>query len=265
VGSVCLLKKDRPFLAGAFIAYATLLRLFPGLVLAGPVCALIDTWRRERRLDRRLMRYFAGGIAATFVLVAASLALSGGVDTWRDFARNAAKHAATPLTNHMGLPMVLAFRPGTTASYLHTASRDPWEAYKAARIKSLREAQPLFVLGCVVFLAMLYYAVANARAEPWLAAALGTGMIAVGAELTCYYYCFFAAVLLSMHRRLEAGVLVMSLVVGWLVVDRLSTSRFDDEKYVMMSVLALAVYAAILLRFAGVLKSWTPKMEGAGA
>jgi hypothetical protein len=264
VGSICLLKKDKPFLAGAFIAYATLLRLFPGLAIAGPVCALAEIWRRERRLDARLTRYFAGGIAASVVLVAASSAISGGVETWEEFARNAGKHSATPLTNHMGLPTVLAFRPGTTASHLNDiASADPWGAWKSARIANLREARPAFVLACALFLAMLYFAVAHAGAEPWIAASLGVGMIAVGAELTCYYYCFFAGVLLAMHRRATAGILVMALSAGWLVIDRVSTSPWDDEKYVAMSVLALAVYAVILLSFAGVLRSWTPALEDA--
>ena len=262
VGSVCLLKKDKPFLAGAFIAYATLLRLFPGLAIAGPLCAVIEIYRREKRLDRRWLRYLAGGLAASAVLVAASLAFSGGVDTWRDFARNAAKHAATPLTNHMGLPTLLSFRPGTTADHLvKTVRRDPWESWKQARLEGFREVKPLFVALCAVFLAMLYFGVKGAGGEPWIAAALGIGMIAVGAELTSYYYCFFAGVLLAMHRRIETGILVMLLAVGWLVIERLSTSRWEDEKFVAMSALALFVYAVILLRFAGVLRSWTPAQQ----
>jgi hypothetical protein len=263
VGSVCLLKKDKPFLAGAFIAYATLLRLFPGLAIAGPVCALIEIYRREKRLDPRLMRYFAGGIVATGVLVAASLPISGGVETWEDFARNSAKHAATPLTNHMGLPTVLSYRPDTTPEYLFrtNALGDPWEAWKEARIEAFGEAKPAFVLLFGAFLVMLYFAVAGAAAEPWIAASLGIGMIAVGAELTCYYYCFFVGVLLAMQRRLDTGILVMLLSVGWLLIDRASTSRWDDGKYVAMSVLALAVYAVILLRFAGVLRSWSPALQ----
>jgi hypothetical protein len=86
-------------------------------------------------------------------------------------------------------------------------------------------------------------------------------MIAVGAELTSYYYCFFVGVLLAMHRRPETGILVLLLSVAWLLIDRASTSRWDDAKYVAMSALAVCVYAVILLRFAGVLRSWSPALQ----
>ncbi len=38
-------------------------------------------------------------------------------------------------------------------------------------------------------------------AEPWVACALGAMMIAVGVELTCYYYSFLFAVALLYHKR----------------------------------------------------------------
>jgi hypothetical protein len=263
VGSVCLLKKDKPFLAGAFIAYATLLRLFPAVAIAGPVCLLIEIYRREKRLDRRLLRYFAGGIAATAVLVSLSLATPGSVETWRDFARNTQKHASTAYTNHMGLPFVLGFRPATTGKYMYKAtSSEPWNEWKDKRAESFRQLKPLFVVLCGVFLVMLYFAVAGAAAEPWIAASLGMGMIAVGTDLSCYYYGFFVGVVLAMHRRMEAGIFMMLLSLGWQIVDRASKSPFDDEKYVAMSVLALVAYAVILLRFAGVLRPWTPALPG---
>jgi hypothetical protein len=82
----------------------------------------------------------------------------------------------------------------------------------------------------------------------------------VGAELTCYYYVFFVGVLLAMARRTEVGILVMALALGWLAFERATTSQWHDGTFVAMSALALVVYAVILLRFAGVLRVWTPQM-----
>ncbi len=47
VAVVCLLKKGKPFLAGMALAYATLLRLFPGLMLLGPLLAGFEYARRK--------------------------------------------------------------------------------------------------------------------------------------------------------------------------------------------------------------------------
>ncbi|APV51289.1 hypothetical protein BWI17_17315 [Betaproteobacteria bacterium GR16-43] len=248
VGSICLLKKDRPFLAGGFIAYATLLRLFPGLAILGPMLALIAIYRRDRRLDRGLLRYFAGGIAATVVLVGASVAVSGP-ESWRDFARNTEKHLGTALTNNMGLPALLAYRPDTTVAQLTETSRlDPIKAWRAAHAEGLREARPVFIALCIAFAVLLYLAVVKAGAEPWIAASLGIGMLAVGVELTCYYYCFFVGLVLAMYQRPGVGILILLMNAGWLLMERYS--HWGDEKFVAMSALAVAVYALILLRFA---------------
>lgn len=259
VGSICLLKKDRPFVAGAFIAYATLLRLFPGLAIAGPVCAFIELYRRNKKLDPALLRYFAGGIAATVVLVLISFALSGGPKSWADFARNSQKHASTPLTNHMGLRTVMSYRPSTTgAVLLQRNATDPWGVWKQARLEKFDQAKPLFALVCVGFLVLLYFAVSGGGAEPWLAAALGTGMIAVGAELTCYYYCFFVGVVIAFYRRMEVGILISLLSAIWLFIDRApfpAMSQWDDEQYVAMSVFSIVTYALILWGFT----KWGPK------
>jgi hypothetical protein len=252
VGSICLLKKDKPFLAGAFIAYATLLRLFPGLVILGPVCAFVEAYRREKRLDARLLRYFAGGIAATVVLVASSAALFGGPQSWIELARNSAKHAATPLTNHMGLRTVASYHPETTGAQLEQRNAvDPWAKWKEARLANFEHRKPYFYAACLLYLALLYAAIARSGAQPWLAAALATGMIAVGAELTAYYYAFFLGLILAFGKRMEAAILLLVLNLAWMLGERVlaALGRPTDERHVAMSVMALVVYAVILWRF----------------
>lgn len=269
VGSVCLLKKGKGFLAGSFIAYATLLRLFPGLAIAGPVCAFIELYRRNKKFDPQLLRYFAGGIAATVVLVLISFALSGGPQSWATFARNSSKHAATPLTNHMGLRTVMSYRPSTTGLHLvQKGATDPWAVWKQARLEKWDDSKPVFALVCALFLVLLYFAVAGGGAEPWLGAALGFGMIAVGAELTCYYYCFFVGLVLAFHKRMEVGILILLMSAGWLFIERApfpAMSQWDDEQYVAMSVFSLVVYAVILWGFSkwGVKYALLPEPEPA--
>ena len=131
VGSVCLVKKEKPLLGGMFLGYAALLRVFPAFCLIGPALVVGQQllgepsperpWWKPKpfanvrelvaRIDRRYLRFFAG-LAIVFVtLVPISLVMSNGVASHVDFYKNSQKHNKTPLTNYMGLKTVLIYRP----------------------------------------------------------------------------------------------------------------------------------------------------------
>ena len=72
IASICLLKKERPVLAGAAFAYTTLLRLFPGLVALGPALAAFEYYRVHRKLDLQFVKFVASGAVTSVLLVLAS-------------------------------------------------------------------------------------------------------------------------------------------------------------------------------------------------
>jgi hypothetical protein len=266
--SVALLKKSRPALAGAAVAYATLLRLFPGLLLAGPFLLLLARRRSTGAWDRELLRFGLGGVVATVLLVGASLALPGGVDNWVTFARNTQKHAATPLTNHMGLRTVVSYRPSTIGAALADGKQaDPWAAWKQARLDGFAAARPVFHALLLLALWLLYRAVAPDGTEAWLAAALGTGFICFGAELTSYYYCFLSVFAVAVAKRREVALLLLLACVAWCVIDWAPfgwMSTWEDEKKVAMSVVALLVVALGWFGFTRAGGKWALLPEPAG-
>src|SRR5204863_2858316 len=69
VAAVCCLKKQRPMLGGIALGYATLLRVFPGVLFLGPLCVI--AWRlvRRRRLEPTFSRLLAGGVLAMVVAI----------------------------------------------------------------------------------------------------------------------------------------------------------------------------------------------------
>lgn len=261
VAGVCLLKKGRPLLAGLAFAYATSLRIFPGFVLVGPLLAAIEHFRRERRVDPRYARFLGGAAVGLVLLVGTSYVLTGGADTFRRFYVNTAKHAATPLTNHMGLRTVVSYRPDRVGPRLWNGKAvDPWGAWKAGRLQSFREARWVFAAGVVAFLALLYFALRGALEprsgepplEPWMAAALSAPLIAVGTELTCYYYAFVVAIALLHERRCEVGLLLLGYCAITQFIARAPLpwmSRWLDEQYTAMSVAALAAFGAVMWLF----------------
>lgn len=72
VASICLLKKDKPVLAGSAFAYTTLLRLFPGLVALGPALAAFEYYRVHRAFDRGFAKYLVSGVVSSVVLIGLS-------------------------------------------------------------------------------------------------------------------------------------------------------------------------------------------------
>lgn len=265
VAVVCLLKKEKFALAGAALAYSTLLRLFPGLLLVGPLAAGVELWRLrakndagqprpwKERIDPRFAKFLAGGALATALLVGASFAFVGGVETWTRFVQNTSKHAATPLTNHMGLRTVLSYRPADIGALTRNGTLiDAWSVWKEKRLENWQQLKPLFwltMLGCVV---AIYFAVRGTRGDLWVASALGAGMIAFASELTCYYYCFLMAMAPLHEKRREAGMMLIGLAaatqfIAWQPFKGMS--GWLDEQYTAMSVLTLAAIAGIWWMF----------------
>ncbi len=71
--AMCLLKKDRPILAGICAAVAACSRAFPVFFLLGPLVVLVSRLARDRKLDPALARFFlaCGATAAVAVSYAA--------------------------------------------------------------------------------------------------------------------------------------------------------------------------------------------------
>lgn len=293
VASVALLKKDRPLLAGFALGYATLLRVFPGFVGVGPVLAasimVVRTVRarmkpavapaegadasssppppapvgfmpalREALLASALrpyLRYFLGAALAVAVLVPVSIVVAGGSGAYKAFVQNTVKHKETPLTNYMGLRTVTAYRPSEAGRFLRTDKlTDPWKRWKDARLAGYKQARPLhyaIVLGFLVLIGLAVYRFPT----PWMAAAFGSMFIAVGVELTCYYYAFIIIPAMLWEKRRDVGWALLALTAlseivsfgneiglkwlpGWL-----------DEQYTLISAATLVAFGLVLWWF----------------
>ncbi len=219
VASVCLAKKERYFYSGMCLAYSTLLRIFPVFMFVAPVLAAGYHLVKHRRLEPRFMRFFMGAALAVAILLPVSVVTSGGADAYPAFIHNTLKHQGTPLTNYMGLRTVVDYRPSEVGRLVRNDQLvDPWSPWKQARLKSFREAKPLYfgVLACYLVLMGL----AVRKSDPWEAIALSTTFIAFGVELTCYYYAFVIVVGLLYAKNEAAGrwlliVTALTQFIGW--------------------------------------------------
>jgi hypothetical protein len=248
---VCLVKRGWPAAGGAALTYATLLRIFPGLIIAGLVLkAGITMWRRRAfRLTPEHRAFAIGSVVAGVALIATSVvvvghSVSGGVDAWEGFVANSRKHLATPLTNNMGLKTIMSFEPKSRAAVLGAFWIDkPWDTWNAARRRVFEERKPAYWALVAAFVALLAFAVE--RQDDWVALVLGTALIPVATELTCYYYAILAIFGLLWRKFPLSGALLCGLAAASSIVPALWSS--DDDVYAVLSALTLAYVIAVTI------------------
>jgi hypothetical protein len=268
--SVCLAKKQRHFSAGMCLAYSTLLRIFPLFLFVAPVLAMGYHYFKHRQLERRFLRFFMGAAVAVALLLPISIVTAGGINAYPAFVHNTLKHQSTPLTNYMGLRTVVNYRPSEVGRLMvNDRLVDPWSRWKDARIKSFREARPLYFGIVICYLVIMGLAVR--KSDPWEAIALSTTFIFFGVELTNYYYSFLIVVGLLYAKREAAGRWLLAAAaatqfVGWAPIQGIpgwlgailpasirnapALKNFGmptglDEQYTWMSVAVLIAFAMI--------------------
>ena len=93
---------------------------------------------------------------------------------------------------------------------------------------------------------------------------MGSMMIAVGIELTCYYYSFLFATTFLYSKRKEAGAILLGVTAATGFIDWAPTkylpstgplanfriSQWLDEQYMLMSVVTLVGFVWIMYLFA---------------
>jgi len=178
-------------------------------------------------------------------------AATGGAGAYRAFLANTRKHQATPLTNHMGLRTVVAYRPSEVGRHLIAESgTDPWLRWKEARLAAWHRTWPVAALLAAAALFLLGRA-ALRRPEPWIAAALGTLWIAFAVELTSYYYAFLIVPALLWTEKKAAGIalLILAAFSQWVSLGP-GMPTWRDEQYTLISLATLLVFGGMLASFA---------------
>jgi len=248
VMALCALRRGRPATAGALLAVATLLRVFPIFVAAAlGVKALVGMFQaRHVRLSPDHRRLLAGALVAGGALFAFSLASGGGARAWSEFIADSQAHLATPLRNYVGLATVVSYDPSaSSAKTLDQAQDDPYAAWKDARRRAAAERRWIFLALLAGYLALL--ARAAAHAEDWVVGVLGLGLVTIAAELTCYYSAGLLAFGLLWPRRPSIGIALCGLsAAGWWIAG---SGRGWDEAFTGISLASVLfiVWATLLL------------------
>ncbi len=236
VVGVCCLKKRRDASAGALLAFATLMRIFP-VVFAVPIVlkGLALAWR-HRTLPRRQAVFLGSFLATAAVLFALTGLLPRGYGHWGEFREQMELHVANISPNVVGLTEVLAYRGGD-----EQVSRDEFLALKARR-QRIHTAQLLFV-----FLPALAAAAWLARRRTDVGAVtLALPLLLLSVSLGAYYQVFL--VLLVLWQRDSPHNLALIFAVE---AASHGLMLFEDREallFIYRSVLLLVLYLGLFSR-----------------
>jgi hypothetical protein len=244
--SGCLVRKRYFALGGAAFAYSTLLRVFPGVLIAGWLVVAATYFWKHKRIAPHHARVALGGIAATAILVPLSIAFTGA-SAYPEFYRHIQVHNHTPLTNNMGLATVLAQGyEGRMEVVRDEKLLDPFSKWKEMRLARLKSFRPLHIV-LLLGLGIAFVKVVSRVKSLWIAQALSLAIVVCVVEVTCYYYSMFilAAFLSRLRRGVEQWVLAVAGISNLLVVNRY-LSYFYDLRYTWQSIL-FCVFAVSLI------------------
>jgi hypothetical protein len=188
VAAFAALAKGRHATAGALLALAAMLRIFPAFFAAALLAKAFGDALMNGGIERRYLRFFAA-FAITAALIFGATVAAFGTGAWGDFNRNMAEHRKTVSPNMVGLTGLLAYRDSPPLVTL-----DELRAIRERRERIYR-AQLMTVFALTVLVC--------AAAAPFLddiaAAALGAPLVFAGLNLASYYYALLVVLVLA-HR-----------------------------------------------------------------
>lgn len=254
--SVCLLKKKHPMLSAAAIVYAALLRIFPGILVVGWLGVVGWQLYKHHRLTKQQLQMLAGGVLCAAVLIPASIKVCG-VDSYKEFYTHTLKvHDQTPLTNHMGLRVLIAQKlpfelPSLGLGIGPDSGRmkytednklsDAFSKWKQMRNDRYAKFKIVgYALSALTLVFFLY--VARRMKNMWLALCAAQVFVIMLSQLTCYYYSYM--ILSAPLTRVKPLRKFYELsLFGFVVVSQFAfqTFRYNDDKYWVLTLLCLAL------------------------
>jgi hypothetical protein len=249
--ALCLLKKEKPAWAGAFLAYAVLARVFPVFFLFGPAVGAVGATVRDRRVPRGSLRFFGAFAAAAALFL--GFAGSRGLDigSWQQFGAKIGRHSGLISGNHVGFKMVFLYdetwsdRTGFLSTY-GKGSENPNEMLNRVKGEEFEGRRTVFLFSALSL--VLLAALAVRSRPPPEAFFWGVVPLFMLLNISHYYYALLAlgvAVWCDGGRRdrrvLYAAGLFLMQSLGHLV--RLS-GDFSLHTYATAS---LMLFAFVLL------------------
>jgi hypothetical protein len=228
VVACCMLKRERFGWAGACIGYATMVRIFPVLFLAGPALLALKALLQGDR-PRWALRLAAGFGAVVLLGFVGGSMVGRGASAWTEFAKSMQLYRQTWMTTVVGVDTLFLSSP----SFLLANLDAPVERRTYAGVRQLLdENRPGRIAASGLLLAIFALAVWNASlAESVI---LGMAVVFALSPAAAYYWIMLLAVPLRRGRSAALALLVVSAGMHW--IHRLyPTPEYEPWRYAILA------------------------------
>ncbi len=249
VVAACLLRKRYWAWAGASLATAALLRIFPAIFFAGIGLVTLVHYFEHKRFAKHHLRVFAGAAAATALLGMASVAVAGP-ESYVGFVEHIELHHRTPATNNMGLSTILSFTPDGRAELTRDPKAlDEFGKWVDVHTNALERRRPAY-LALNAFIALIFFMAVRRVKTLWIAMALSVVFVCSLPTLSSYYYSFFLvpALLGKVSLRLRLLTLFAAGMSAVLLLPGRISFQFDD-RFTLQSLVFLCYAFALVVAF----------------
>lgn len=252
--AICFARKRQFGLSGAALAWSSLLRIFPVVAFTGVGLIMAFHWLRHRTLHRDHLRFALGTALAGIVLMGASIAVTG-VDAYPDFVSHIRAHKSTPLTNNMGLEMIVAHdwsgRMVFTRDERLEDDMAPWMSHYSERVKDMR---PVLIAVSLAVFGWMAWALWRIK-RLWVGIILSIPLLMSVLCLTCYYYAFFFTVPALTTLVPALGPAYLALAAGSQVLTRF---YWIDDQYTAESYLFFVFGLCMLYAVSRPIRAYHP-------
>lgn len=202
--ALCMINNKRYAWAGVFISYATMVRIFPVLFLAGPLVKGIEGIRKKKSFPNEYKRFFAAFIMTSLLLFGYSCIHGRGLQNWNNFKKKIVFHSQTLSANSVGFKVIFLSEPAwSDIDSLLAKYGKPGEDIEnsigdAKRAEAQRRSRE-FVFYVISF-AVLFFLLVKHK-DDTEAFAWGTFLMFMLLMPSSYYYIVLMMFVLIFYRR----------------------------------------------------------------
>jgi hypothetical protein len=252
IGSICLLRRGRPALAGALLAFASVERVFPALFFAGYGLQRLGHLARERRLAPGTVAFAGGAALAAVVAAGAGTFVAGrGAAVWGEFADNLVALNDYTARNGLGLKYLASFRASPPPGVVVPSDPEELEVL-IQRVKGETLTSRRWLYGGALLAFALLFARAAwldpGRLADWEALAMGAAMIPILTVPASYYLGFAIALVPLALRRPAIGTALLLAVASWGAAVLVYQERALAYAWSSAALLALCAFTLLALQ-----------------